>query len=91
MRGRFILSNSSDIELFKLKSLIPASLIIEFRSTARFLTSTAFTEKNSSEVRGENIRYLFELVSFGVNAIELTLLSGILIVAGGLTKENLDA
>ena len=71
--------------------LIPASFLIEFCPTARFLTSPAFTKKNSSEVRGENIRYLFEVVSFGVNAIELTLLSGILIVAGGLTKANLDA
>ena len=71
--------------------LIPASFFIELRPTARFLTSTAFTEKNSSEVRGENIRYLLEFVSFGVNAIELTLLSVILIVAGGLTKAKLDA
>ena len=85
------LSNVSNVKFFTLRSLIPASFFIEFCPTARFLTSTAFTEKNSSEVRGENIRYLFELVSFGVNAIELTLLSGILIVAGGLTKANLEA
>ena len=83
--------NVIDIEFFTLRSLIPVSFFIEFRPSARFLTSTAFTEKNSSEVRGENIRYLLELVSFGVNAIELTLLSGILIVASGLTKENVDA
>ena len=79
------------IKFFESRRLIPASFCIEFRPTARILTSAAFTEKNSSEVRGENIRYLLELLSFGVNAIELTLLSGILIVAGGLTKANLEA
>ena len=45
----------------------------------------------SNDVNGENIKYRPEVAVFGVNAIELTLLSEIVRVVAGLTNSNLDA
>ena len=47
--------------------------------------------KNSNDVRGENINILPELFVLGVSAIEFTLLSEIILTAGGLIKVNLEA
>ena len=55
------------------------------------MISFAFIAKNSNEVSGENIRYRPDFFVLGVNAIEFTLLSGIILTEGGFKKLNLDA
>ena len=55
------------------------------------MTSFAFTANNSYDVKGENIKYRPELAVLGVNAIEFTLLSEIVITVEGLTNSNLEA
>ena len=71
--------------------MLPVIFLTEFRPTCRFLTSFAFIAKNSNDVRGENINILPELFVLGVNAIEFTLLSEIILTAGGFMKVNLEA
>ena len=56
-----------------------------------FLISLALTANNSYDVKGENIKYRPELAVLGVNAIEFTLLSEIVITVEGLTNSNLEA
>ena len=55
------------------------------------MISSALTANNSNEVKGANIKYLPEFAVFGVKAIELTLLSGIVLTEGGFMNSNLEA